>query len=300
MPGRILALLLCFFTICVQGQAPGAADKSNSPTKNAAPQEDALLKSLSDAERFQRAGDLAGAAVSNREVLGIALQRMGVVAIETGDYADAAGYLKESLAFSDTAAGRTNLAIAYMRQNLFDDALREAHLAVGFDPDHVGAHYILANIYYAQENYEAALPELEFVFARSPDFEIARALGFTYLSLKQIDKARAHFEATRRLLKEDSAGVHVLFAKFYERTNYPEDAEREIKRALAIDPKAPKVNLYLGYLLLQTGGSERIAESLEAFKKERELTPDDFYPNFFAGVAASSNNDHEQAIPFLK
>jgi len=300
MKGRIAALLLFFFAICVHGQAPGAAARPDVQRSGTEQQEDPLLKNLTAAETAQRAGDLPNAEVSNRAVLAIALQRMGVVSVEEGEYAKAVEYLKDALEFSDTADGRTSLAIAYMRQNLLDDALREARSAVNLDPNHIGAHYILSNIYYAREEYEQAKPELEFVFSKSPDFEIARALGFTYLSLKEIDNARAHFERTLEMLKEETAGIHILFAKFYERTNYPADAERELKRAIELDPNANKVNLYLGYLLMQNGGAGRMDEALSWFKKELALDPNDFYANFYAGVAANTNNENETALPYLK
>lgn len=297
MKGRIQVLFLCFFAVCVHGQAP---ETPGDPRSKQVQTEDTLLRSLAAAENAQRTGDLSNAEVSNRTVLGIALQRMGVLAVEEGDYPEAVDYLQEAVGFSDTASSRTNLAIAYMRQNLLDDALREARAAVRGDAEHIGARYILANIYYAREEYEKAKPELEAVFEKTPDFEIARALGFTYLSLKEIENARAHFERTLGMLKEESAGIHILFAKFYERTNFPADAERELKRAIEIDPKANKVNLYLGYLLMQSGGAGRMGEALSWFKKELAIDPNDFYANFYAGVAANANNENEEAIPFLK
>ncbi len=302
MNGRILALLFCFFAVCLQvsAQTPEAADKGGTSVSGAGEQEDAMLKSLADAEKYQRASDLPNARIANRAVLGLALQRMGIVAIEEGEFSKAVRFLTDAKGFSNDPSVQTNLAIAYMRQNLFDDALREARAALSIDPDHIGAHYILSNILYAQENYSEALPELEYVFSKSPDFEIARALGFTYLSLKEIDKARAHFKLTLSLLTRESADIHVLLAKFYERTNYPADAERELREALALDPEAPKVNLYLGYLLMQNGGSGRLGEALQAFEKQLAFTPDDFYANFFAGVASTSNNENEKAIPFLE
>jgi tetratricopeptide (TPR) repeat protein len=138
------------------------------------------------------------------------------------------------------------------------------------------------------------------VFSAAPDFEIARALGLTYLNLKQPERARLHFEKMRVAEGKGNADLHLLFAKFYEKTNYPADAELELKRALAVDPGKPKINFYLGYLLLQNGGSERLAEAGTAFERELKVSPNDFYSLFFSGVVASSENDHQKAIPFLQ
>lgn len=266
------------------------------PSRNS----DELIQHLTAAEKYQIAGDLANAAIENRAILGIALQRLGRIAIEEGNYTNAVKTLTESLRHTDSAPNRTNLAIAYLRQNSFEKALSEAQTAASIDPDHIGAHYILGNIYYTREDYRSALPELEKVFAEAPDFEIARALGLTYLNLKQPEKARLHFEKMEKAAGKENADLHILFAKFYERTNYPSDAERELKRALAIEPNKPKINFYLGYLLLQNGGTERLSEAGAAFQQELKINPKDFYSLFFSGVVFSSLNDNPKAIEFLQ
>jgi tetratricopeptide (TPR) repeat protein len=300
MTGRILIFIVCLCAVSIYAQE-ASSDKNSKNSLAASPgSSNDLLKHLTAAESHQISGDLTGAAVENRAVLGIALQRSGSIAIEEGRYADAVKILTESLKYADNAPIRTSLAIAYLRQDLFEKALLEAQTAVSIDPKHLGAHYILANIHYTKEDYRAALPELERVFSEAPDFEIARALGLTYLNLKQPERARLHFEKMRVSAGKDNADLHVLLAKFYEATNYQADAERELKRALAIDSKKTKTNFYLGYLLLQNGGSERMTEAGAAFEQELKLTPNDFYSLFFSGVVASSENNHQKAIPFLQ
>ncbi len=131
------------------------------------------------------------------------------------------------------------------------------------------------------------------VLSEAPDFEIARALGLTYLKLKKPEQARAHFDQMAVSAGKPNADLHILFAKLYESANYPADAELELKKALAIEPKKNKVNFYLGYLLLQNGGSERLGEAGAAFDQELKINPNDFYSLFFSGVVASSENDHQ-------
>lgn len=299
MTGRILILILCFFASNIFAQKT-QTPKTDQKTVPPAESSDELLKHLKAAEAHQISGDLTNAAVENRAVLGIALQRLANIAIEEGKYADAVKIITQLLKYENSAANRTLLAITYLRQNLSEKAQIEAHTAVSIDSQHIGAHYILGNIYYTKEDYAAALPELEKVFSEAPDFEIARALGLTYLKLKQPERARAHFEKMQTTAGKPNADLHILFAKLYESANYPADAERELKRAIAIEPKKNKLNFYLGYLLLQNGGSERLAEAGASFEEELKLNPNDFYSLFFSGVVASSENRHEKAIPFLQ
>ncbi|NNF00560.1 MAG: tetratricopeptide repeat protein [Pyrinomonadaceae bacterium] len=298
MKGRFLILAIFVFTLNVDAQKPKQQEgeqKSTSSSRSSDP----LLKHLKAAENYQISGNLTGALIENRAVLTIALQRFGNTAIEEGKYAKAAQVLTELLKYDDSAANRTNLAIAYLRQKLFKKAIAEAQAAVLIDPNHVGSRYILSNIYYTSEDYEAALPELEYVYSKAPDFEIARALGLSYLKLKKIELARKHFREMQAVAKKPSANLHYLLAKLYERTNYPADAERELKRALEINPNLRKLNFYLGYLLLQNGGSQRLSEAGAAFERELALEPNDFFSLFFGGVVASSENDHQKAISLL-
>jgi tetratricopeptide (TPR) repeat protein len=261
---------------------------------------DELQKHLSAAETFQISGDLPNAAIENRAIVGIGLQRIGNIAIEEGKFNDAVKFLAESTKYSDSSENRTNLAVAYSRLNEIDKAIEEAKLAVAMDAKYPNSHYILGNLYFTKGDYELALPPLEKVLLLAPDFESVRALGITYLHLKQPERTKLLFEEIIISLKKDSPEMHNSFGQAYEQTNYPLDAEREFKRALSINPKQPRSNFFLGYVILQHGGSERLSESIDAFEKELQLSPNDFYTNFFAGVAASSQNKHEKAIQFLK
>lgn len=295
-----MILISFFFAFSVFAQKAKVEKIGQNSNASSNQSSDELLEHLTAAEKYQISGDFAAAAIENRAVLAVALQRFGNIAIEEGKYEDAVKTLTNSLKYADNAPNRTNLAIAYLRQNRFEKALAEAQAAVALDPKHIGANYILGNIYYTREDYKAALPELEKAFAAAPDFELARALGLTYLNLKEIELARRHFEKMRVSAGKDTADLHVLLAKLYESTNYPADAERELKKALVLEPDKPRINFYIGYLLLQNGGSERLPEAGAAFERELHLTPNDFYSLFFSGVVASSQNNHRKAIPFLQ
>ncbi len=255
---------------------------------------------VSAAETYQISGDLINAGIENRRIVGIGLQRLGNISIEEGNLQNAVKQLSESKIYADNARVRIDLAVAYLRSNETEKALEEARAAVELDPKNGYARYILGNIYYTQENYAAALPELEKVLLLAPNFDAARALGLTYLYLKQSERAKLLFEEMQATFQKPNPELHILFGQAYEQTNYPLEAEREFKRALALNPKQPRAAFFLGYVILQHGGSERLSEAGQAFEKELQLTPEDFYSNFFAGVVASSENNHRKAIVLLQ
>ena len=300
MSVKILIFVLLFSALNFDAQKINPKNiKPTLSNQNSQSDTDELTKHLSAAETYQISGDLPNAAVENRAIIGIALQRIGNIAIEEGDYTDAVKFLKQSIIYLDDAPNRTNLAIAFLRLNQLDNAAEEARKAIVIDAKYSGAHYILGNIYFTKEDYKSALPELEKVLLLAPDFDSARALGLTYLYLKQPERAKLLFEEILLSIGKDAPDLHVVFGQAYEQTNYPLEAEREFKRALAINPKHPRASFFLGYVILQHGGSERLAEAGAAFEQELNLSPDEFYANFFAGVVASSVNNHEKAVGFF-
>lgn len=289
MTAKVPVLILLFFTINWYAQT--------SPVKPPSQlQEDELKKHISAAETFQISGDLENARIENRAIVAIGLQRFGNLSIEEGKYSDAVKMLADSKSYGDNARVRIDLAVAYLRMTELEKALEEARAAVELDPKNSYARYILGNIYYTREDYAAALPHLEKVFISAPSFEVARALGLTYLYLKQPERARLLFEEMLEAFKGDDSELHMVFGQAYEQTNYPLEAEREIKRALEINAKTPRANFFLGYVILQHGGSSRLTEAAAAFEKELALSPNDFNANFFAGVIASTENNHAKAI----
>lgn len=301
MSAKVLIFILLISALNIDAQRT-IPKNSNQTVFNQSSQSntDELTLHLSAAETYQISGDLANAAIENRAIIGIALQRIGNIAVEEGNYSDAVKLLKQSTAYFDNAPNRTNLAIAYLRLNQLDKAIEEAQTAITLDPKYAGAHYILGNIYFTKEDYKSALPELEKVLLLAPDFEAAHALGLTYLYLKQSERAKLLFDEMIASVGKDTPNLHVLFGQAYEQTNYPLEAEREFKRALALEPKHPRASFFLGYVILQHGGSERLDEAGKAFEEELKLSPDEFYANFFAGVVASSIGDHKKAIGYFE
>ncbi|MGI9036017.1 MAG: tetratricopeptide repeat protein [Pyrinomonadaceae bacterium] len=286
----------CFLT------ADAQPTKANNPAQfpRAQTTEDELSRHLSAAETFQLSGDFSNAAVENQAIAALALRRLANLAVREGQFLPAVKLFNNSLAINDDAQTRMNLAVAYLRLSETDKAIAEAQNALKIDAKNASAHYLLGRLFYTKGDYEKALPELENIIVSQPDFDSAYALGVTYLNLKQPDRAKLLFEEMLTAVKDDQKGLHLLFSRAYEETGYYADAEREIKQELAINPKAPKAHFFLGYLILQHGGSERLAEAGKEFDAELQIAPQDFYANFFRGVVASSESKHQKAIEYLQ
>ena len=200
---KVSALILLFLSLNFYAQ-----DLSFKPTQPN--QQDELTRHLSAAETYQISGDLVNAQIENRAIIAIGLQKSGNISIEEGKLQDAVKTLSESRNYADNASVRIDLAAAYLQMNELEKALQEAEAAVNLDPKNAYARYILGNIYYTKENYAAALPELEKVLILAPDFDSARALGLTYLHLKQPERAKLLFEEMQTSVKKERAQICTL------------------------------------------------------------------------------------------
>lgn len=299
---KFLFIIPTVFLLClsVHAQKPQTANNSSHTNSQAQPKEDEIARRLTAAETFQLAGDLPNAATENQAIVGLALERAANLALKEAQLERAIKLLNDSLAMIDRAETRTNLAAAYLRAAEIDKAIVEAQNALKIDSKNVQAHYLLGRLFYTKGDYQAALPELESTLVGAPDFDSAYALAVTYLNLKQPDRAKLLFEEILTALKGDKNGLHILFGRAYEQTGYYPEAEREFKQELAINPKTPKAHFFIGYILLQHNGSERLAEAGREFEAELQISPTDFYANFFRGVVASSESEHQKALGYLQ
>lgn len=280
-------------------QVTSAARGSRLAAKSGPPAEDELQRRVSAAETYQLSGDLAGAGVENRMVVSIALQRIANIAVREQDFKRAAETLNEALLASDGAEPRTSLALVNMQLGETDEGIKNALAAVSFDERNGYAQGTLGRLYYLKADYAAAIPALERALVLKPDFEDAYTLGMAYLQVKQIDRATLLFEEMLTAVNK-KASLRLIIGKAFEDTNYPLQAERQFRNAIAADPKLPGAHFYLGYTILQYGGSERLAEAGKEFELELKNSPRDAFSNFFAGVVASSLGDHPKAVRYLR
>ena len=296
MPARkFLPLVLLLSALCL----PARASQTGRTNTRPRPAEDKLARHLSAAETYQLSGDLERAGQENRAIVAIALARLGAIAIRERQLQRAVELLGDSLAVRDDSDARTDLAIAYMRLREIERAITEAEAALRLDGKNSRAHHALGKLLYMKGKYADAQTELERAIVLEPDLDAAYTLAMTYLRLKQIERAKLVFEEMQSALG-NSANAHLLFGRAYEETGFSAEAEREFKKALAVDEKTPRAHFYLGYVILQHGGSERLSQAREEFEREVQLDPQSVYSNFFLGVLAAAANDHTKAIHHLR
>ncbi|MEQ1762111.1 MAG: tetratricopeptide repeat protein [Pyrinomonadaceae bacterium] len=296
---RVLFFCLLLASCCLHVRAFQArtATPVKVATDSIAP-EDELARHRSAAETYQLSGDLEKARLENQRVVSIGLRRLSNIAASEGDVKRASKILVESIDVYDSVEARTSLAIAQMQLGELTEGTIQARYAVDLAPKDPAALDALSKLLYLQTDYTGALPILERLFGAKQDFDSAYTLGMTYLRLKQPDRAKLLFEEILNAVNKKAA-LHVILGKAFEETNYPLEAEREFRNAIRADPKMPGARFYLGFTILEHGGSERLEEAGREFDLEIQLSPRDGYTHFLAGVVASSNADHPKAIRLL-
>jgi tetratricopeptide (TPR) repeat protein len=262
---------------------------------------DPLTQHYSAAQTFQLGGDFERAQAEYIQVLTLALQRMGnLVAAEKGDPEEAAGLLEEAVQADPANAGaRIDLALVYFRAGHLDKASAQAGEVVKTDPHNVRALQLLGNVEFAQGNFTEATEHLHTALGLQGNFETAYSLALAYLSQHKLAETRLLFD---ELLNDmgSTPQLHVLLGRAYRETGYLDEAIREFKKAIELDPHYPRVHYYLALAYLAQGEKERFPTARPLFEQELAINPTEFFSTFFLGIIHLEDRDFPTAEDYLK
>jgi tetratricopeptide (TPR) repeat protein len=117
--------------------------------------------------------------------------------------------------------------------------------------------------HYLMGHFKEAIPYLEQVRRWSPDSEeTAYVLGLTYIQTNTPEKARESFARMFRI-PAASASAYLINAQMLMRQQFEDLAEKELRRALELDPKLPQVNFLLGEIAIFRAEIDRGIELLQ-------------------------------------
>jgi len=138
-----------------------------------------------------------------------------------------------------------------------------------------------------------AIPWLEKV---GPLNNVNFMLGYAYFLNHETAKSEAAFA---RLFSQeaDSAGGHLVAGEMLLKRQYEKEAEQEIKRGLAINPRLPEGHFILGEIAITQGRPE---EGVGEMSKEIGVNPDFAMAWYRRGDAYTRLSNCDAAIPDLK
>jgi tetratricopeptide (TPR) repeat protein len=182
---------------------------------------------------------------------------------------DAAIAMLKSLSASGSTETTVNhlLGLAYYQKSDYARAIEHLIIAtkqgVEGSLQHRQGVQMLGLSQYLLGHLKEAIPYLEQVASWSPNnVEVAYVLGLSYIQTQNPNKAREAF-ARMFNVQPNSAPAYLINAQMMIRQRFEEGAEKELQRALELDPKLPQVNFLLGELAIFRANINRGIELLQ-------------------------------------
>jgi tetratricopeptide (TPR) repeat protein len=164
----------------------------------------------------------------------------------------------------------TMAAENFLKRQRYEDAIRQAKLALGRDERYVPAMVVLAKAYYYQRKYELATSIIDIAKSIDPNnAECFNLLGFIALTHDDRISATAAFKKATELDSRygnawDNLAAQYLFGKNYD------GALDAAKKATEMLPQFPKAWNNLGSAYR---GKQQYAEAESAYKRATQLDP---------------------------
>ncbi len=170
------------------------------------------------------------------------------------------------------------------------------------DPARVTAEIGRANAMRKAGREDASIEVLEQLAKAYPALaRVHVSLGDAYRQVKAFDKAAKAY-TTAIALVEDAGGADwfIYYARgiSHERLGQWEQAEADLRKALALEPDQPNVLNYLGYSLVEK--RQKLDEALEMIRKAVALRPDDGYITDSLGWALYRLGRYDEAVKHME
>lgn len=179
------------------------------------------------------------------------------------------------------AVGHYKLGIAHLMGET--PALQKAYIqfqkAVRLDPRHRNARYFLGHIYFQQEKYDEAINSFQKVISIDSDYsEAHNYLGRIYSLQEKFDLAIASYQtALKNLEYETPETSYWNLGLVYVRQEKYEDATRELKNALLVNPNFIRVHNLLGSVYTKMGAKDK---SIASYKRVLQIAPKDLNAHY--------------------
>jgi tetratricopeptide (TPR) repeat protein len=307
--GRFRAILLLFLITSLPAAAR-ATDSSTSPkdppqkpsqTQSAAsqqsPQHD-LEKRLQAQHDAIQASDPAAIETTSRAVVAIALRSMAQTRSAEAAWIQALGLYRQSLVLEDDPGTRIELATTSISAGKYEEGLSEIDKVLATNPTSAEGWHIKGRLLMAKEDYSGAAEAVTRSLDLDRNVNAQLLLALAYLKLKQVPKAQSVFQ---QMLRDygDRAIWHFVFGGAYRDTGYPDDAIREFKKALALDPNLPHVHYFLALAYLDQNTNYASPEIIKEYEEEIEQFPNDFFGNYGLGGLEFGRGQIEQSNKHL-
>lgn len=262
---------------------------------------DSIQAHYKKAEALRSAGDLSGAEAEFTVILGEAYYKLGRIRLVQPNYSDSVVALQAAAAYRPNGnEALIDLAIAYFHLEQYEQAINALGKAVDRDPYSTSAHHMLGKSLFMIGDFERATAELQIALKTAPnDYDVTYTLGLAYLKRRQISEARQLYDHMIERLG-NRPQLRVLIGRAYRETGFLPEAIEEFNKAIALDPKFPRVHFYLGLTYLLKDGADRLGDAEKQFRVELAAHPEEFFANYYLGIVATVQRNWPVAVEFLE
>jgi len=156
---------------------------------------------------------------------------------------------------------------------------------------------LLAQSYYLNAKVGEAIPLLEKLMQEGVrSVELQYMLGNAYIQNREPAKAVRAFAEMFGVAPE-SAAAHLVTAQMMVRQEFEEFAEKELQRALELDPRLPEANYLLAQLAIFRSQVER---GIALLQNEIAINPNFAMAYYRLGDAYTRREEWDNAIPQLQ
>jgi tetratricopeptide (TPR) repeat protein len=257
---------------------------------------------VQDAINKQRAGDLQGAVREYRDFLKLHPEatavhsNLGAALAGLGRFEEAVAEYKIALRQSPKLPGAgLNLALAYYKMGRIADAAAELIKVNKESSDNSQATLLLADCYLRMGQNKGVIRVLQPVEDRHPDdLAIAYLLGTALIRDQQVEKGQILVD--RILRNGESAESHLMLGDAKLNVSDFAGARDEFAKAVELNPNLPEVHGLYAQALRVTGDPD---QALKEFKAELAVDPYDFHSNLYMGAMLREQAQLEEARPYL-
>jgi tetratricopeptide (TPR) repeat protein len=191
--------------------------------------------------------------------------------------------------------------VEFYKQRQFAKTIESLESAVSTEKPGT-AEYRESTVILGQSYYLTAhLPEATAWLQKAVDDgvrinEVFYMLGNCYIQQREPVKSRAAF-ASMFSVPFESAAAHLLTAQFMIRQEFEEFAQKELARAVELDPKIPQAHYLLGMIAIF---HNELDKGIEEMRQEISINPDFAMAHYKLGDAYTRREDWDAAIPPLQ
>lgn len=260
-----------------------------------------LRRHYEKAEEYRRAGDRVGAEAEFKIILGEVYQRLGRVYSAQGNYQGSVTALESAAAnLPNSSAVLVDLSIAYFHTKQYSKAVEPLRDVIKRETRDARAHHMLGKSYFMMGEFEKATSELEETLKLTPkDYDAAYTLGLAYLKRREVNRARILYEGMVQQIG-NRPELRVLIGRAYRETGFLGESIEEFKKAIALNPRFPRVHYYLGLTYLYKDGAARLNDAAEEFKIELAANPNEFLANYYMGILQVIRRQWDVAISLFE